>query len=57
MNDLNNMRISTAKSLLRFSDASIESIAEQCGFSDSAYFIKVFKNAENITPYSYRKKW
>ena len=57
MNDLNNMRISNAKSLLRFSKDSIESIAEQCGFSDSAYFIKVFKNAENMTPFSYRQKW
>ncbi len=57
MNDLNNMRISNAKSLLRFSNDSVESIAEQCGFSDSAYFIKVFKNTENMTPYSYRQKW
>lgn len=57
MNDLNNMRISTAKSLLRFSDDSIEAIAEQCGFNDSAYFIKVFKSVENMTPFSYRKKW
>lgn len=57
MNDLNNMRVSAAKSLLRFSDDSIDSIAEQCGFNDSAYFIKVFKNVENMTPSSYRKKW
>lgn len=57
MNDLNSMRLSKAKSLLRFSDESVERIAEQCGFGDSAYFIRVFKAAENLTPYSYRRKW
>lgn len=56
-NDLNSIRISNAKSQLRFSTESVDTIAEQCGFSDSAYFIKVFKQAENMTPFSYRKKW
>lgn len=57
MNDLTHIRISVAKSQLRFSSDGIELIAQSCGFSDSAYFIKVFKNAENMTPLSYRKKW
>lgn len=55
--DLTSQRISRAKSLLRFSEDSIESIAQSCGFSDCTYFIKVFKKAENMTPSEYRKKW
>ena len=57
MNDLTSMRISQAKSLLRFSDKTVEQIAEECGFLDSTYFIKVFKSAENMTPYTYKMKW
>ena len=57
VNDLTDCRISHAKSMLRFSEDSIESIAHQCGFQDAAYFIKVFKGAENMTPLQYRKKW
>ena len=56
-NDLANKRISHAKSMLRFSEASIENIALDCGFQDAGYFIKVFKKAENMTPLEYRKKW
>ena len=56
-NDLTAKRLSHAKSLLRFSDFSIENIALSCGFQDSGYFIKVFKKAENMTPLEYRKKW
>lgn len=56
-NDLTAIRISHAKSLLRFSDTSIESIALSCGFQDSGYFIKVFRDSEGMTPLVYRKKW
>lgn len=56
-NALTFQRISHAKSMLRFSDASIDDIALSCGFQTSAYFIKVFKGAENMTPLQYRKKW
>ncbi len=56
-NTLTAGRISRAKSLLRFSADSVDSIAADCGFQDSAYFIKVFKNAENLTPSEYRRKW
>ncbi len=50
-------RISQAKSLLRFSDLSIDEIAARCGFADGGYFIKVFKKEEKITPAKYRKLW
>lgn len=57
LNDLTAKRISHAKSMLRFSDGSVESIARACGFQDAGYFIKVFRKSENMTPLEYRKKW
>lgn len=56
-NTLNSKRISCAKSLLRFTKDPIEQICLASGFQDSAYFIKVFKKAEGMTPLEYRKKW
>ncbi len=57
LTDLTMKRLSHAKSMLRFSDESIETIAVSCGFQTSSYFIKVFKRFENITPLEYRRKW
>lgn len=57
LNDLTARRISHAKSMLRFCDDSVESIAQACGFQDVGYFIKVFKKSENMTPLEYRRKW
>lgn len=57
MNELALIRLSHAKSGLRFDKDSIEQIALSCGFQTSAYFIKVFKRYENMTPLEYRKKW
>ncbi|MFI3199894.1 MAG: AraC family transcriptional regulator [Eubacteriales bacterium] len=51
------IRISHAKELLRFTNISISNISQQCGFQDTSYFIKAFKQKEGITPLSYRKKW
>ncbi len=56
-NAINSRRISCAKSLLRFTKDPIEQICVASGFQDSAYFIKVFKRAEGMTPLEYRKKW
>lgn len=50
-------RINYGKQLLRFSDKSIEEIAHLCGFNDQSYFARQFKKAENLTCFSYRKKW
>ena len=55
--DLTARRISHAKSMLRFSESSVESIAQSCGFQNAGYFIKVFKKSEGMTPLEYRKKW
>lgn len=56
-NDLTARRISHAKSLLRFSDSSVEEIALLCGFSEAGYFIRTFKKTEGMTPLEYRRKW
>lgn len=47
-------RLNEAKKLLRESDLSITEIGLRCGFSDSAYFGKVFRAAYGITPGTYR---
>lgn len=57
LNDLTIKRLSHAKSLLRFSSESVETIAVTCGFQTSSYFIKVFKRYESLTPLEYRRKW
>lgn len=51
------IRISRAKELLRFSSDSVERIASLCGFQDTAYFIRMFKRSEGMTPLEYRRKW
>lgn len=56
-NDLIACRISHAKSLLRFDTRNIEEIAALCGFHSPAYFIRMFKRIENMTPLEYRRKW
>lgn len=51
------IRISHAKELLRFTTESVEKISSRCGFQDAAYFIRMFKRSENMTPLEYRRKW
>ena len=51
------IRITHAKQLLRFTDLSIEKIANQIGIEDHNYFIRQFKQIEQITPNEYRKLW
>ncbi|MCD7739467.1 MAG: AraC family transcriptional regulator [Lachnospiraceae bacterium] len=51
------VRITRAKSLLRFSEDTIEKIGEECGIPDANYFARVFKKVEGITPGEYRKLW
>ena len=49
------LRIYNAKYLLKATDLSIDEISRQTGFSDSVYFIQVFKKIEGITPSKFRK--
>ena len=53
---LNSLRLNAASLLLLDSDRSISEIAFSCGFSDSNYFTKKFRNAFGITPGAFRKK-
>ena len=50
-------KITNAKELLRYSNASIEDIAQLCGIDDASYFNKVFKKIEGCTASEYRKQW
>jgi len=48
-------RIQQAKTMLRENDNSIATIAQNCGFCDSAHFIRMFKLYEKKSPLAYRK--
>jgi AraC-like DNA-binding protein len=54
---LEQVRITHAKQLLRFSDLSIEAIGREVGIDDSAYFNRVFKKVEGAAPGEYRRMW
>lgn len=52
-----NYRINYAKELLKFTECSVEEIAEKCGYEYTSHFIQLFKEREHITPLNYRKLW
>ncbi len=52
---LQNRRILEAKRLLTNSRATIETIAEHCGFSSSSHFIRAFRKIVDLTPNEFRK--
>lgn len=49
-------RIESAEHMLRTTDESILDIALKCGFSTSAYFGRIFREINRVTPGAYRKK-
>ncbi|MBF9018975.1 MULTISPECIES: AraC family transcriptional regulator [unclassified Oceanispirochaeta] len=49
------LRIDKACNLLQFSKDSIESIANECGFTNRFHFSKSFKKNKILTPVEYRK--
>lgn len=51
------LRITHAKTLLRFSDLPIEKIGLECGMKDANYFSRMFKKIEGISPGEYRRQW
>lgn len=51
------LRITQAKRMLRFTDRSIESIAQDCGLNDANYFSRLFKKVEGIPPGEFRRQW
>ncbi|MCR5188779.1 MAG: AraC family transcriptional regulator [Treponema sp.] len=50
-------RILKAKNELRFTNKTLDTIAEECGLEGANYFIRIFKKIEGITPGEYRKSW
>ncbi len=54
MEYLINYRLNQSKKLLLETDMTITDICQQCGFSDSAYFGKVFRKTYGMTPSKYR---
>ncbi|MBR5342243.1 MAG: response regulator [Erysipelotrichaceae bacterium] len=53
---LNNLRMEKAKELLGNIELKIYEIADMIGFSDVAYFNRVFKDKYSLTPMQYRQK-
>ena len=51
------VRIENAKKILAATDAGMELVAQQSGFSSSSYFIRVFKETSGITPGQYRREF
>lgn len=56
-NYIQQKKITNAKKLLRFSNLTIEEIANECGVEDSNYFSRMFKKIERLTPCQYRSLW
>lgn len=48
------LRLAEAERLLCDSDMPVDVIAEQVGFGDSSYFIRLFRKRCGMTPYRYR---
>ncbi|MGG0739295.1 helix-turn-helix transcriptional regulator [Niallia taxi] len=53
---LNTYRLEQARILLLKTDNSIQTVAEQCGFSFGPYFSSAFKRTYGISPLNYRKR-
>ena len=47
-------RLETAKSSLAFTSLSLAEIAQTCGFKESSYFARIFKQNTGMTPLMYR---
>ncbi len=52
---LKRIRVVEAKKLLSNQCLKVYEVAEQCGFPDTKYFIKVFRNETGMTPTEYRR--
>lgn len=53
---LNLVRINRAKFILRNYAMSLKEVAASCGYSDAAYFCRVFKRISKMTPTDYRNQ-
>ncbi len=53
---VNRVKIEYSIELLKTSNKSINTIAEELGYTDASYFIKVFKRYAGTTPLAFRRK-
>jgi len=51
---INRERLKLAKQLLADKNNSVGQVSALCGFNDTNYFIRLFRNAEGITPGTYQ---
>ena len=56
-NYLQQLKITRAKQMLRFTDNTIEEIGVKCGIGEANYFSRLFRQIEGVTPSAYRKQW
>ena len=54
---LQQVRITHAKQMLRFTDKSIEEIGLECGIGELNYFSRMFKKLEGVSPSEFRRVW
>jgi len=52
---ITSLRINKAKYLLKNTDLKVSRIASECGYSDSHFFHRIFKNETEMTPGQYRE--
>lgn len=52
---VNEIKLKEAQRLLSSEKMSVTDVANQVGYTDVSYFIKIFKNKYNMTPAKYRK--
>lgn len=52
---INRERVKLAKQLLANNSNSVGEVSLQCGFNDTNYFVRLFKNTEGITPGAYQE--
>lgn len=53
---INEVRLNSAKKLLKNANMKIHEIALEIGYNNASYFTRFFKNATGITPQEYRDK-
>lgn len=51
------VRITRSKELLRFTDKTMEEIAQAVGINGAAYFSRLFKKVEAMSPSEFRRLW